>query len=80
MATLTIKNLPEKLHKSLKASAGQHRRSINSEAIACLEKVLTSTRVDPEEFLARVRALRESTPKLFVTDEDLRKAKNWGRP
>ena len=38
MATLTLKNVPEKLHKRLKESAAQHRRSINSEAICCLER------------------------------------------
>ena len=43
MATLTIKNVPEKLHKRLKESAVQHRRSINSEAISCLENVLVGT-------------------------------------
>ena len=37
MATLTIKNVPEKLHKRLKESAAQHRRSINSEAILALK-------------------------------------------
>jgi hypothetical protein len=52
---------------------------MNSEAIVCLERTLMSTPVDPEEFLARVRALRERTPELFVTEEDLRKAKNEGR-
>ena len=66
MATLTIKNVPEKLHQRLKESAAQHRRSINSEAISCLEKVLGAHRVDPKEFLAAGRcnaetnALRES--------------------
>ncbi|PYV27220.1 MAG: plasmid stability protein [Acidobacteria bacterium] len=79
MATLTIKNVPEKLHKRLKQSAAQHRRSVNSEAIACLERTLLSTRIDPEEFLARARALRERTPNLYVTADDLRKAKNEGR-
>jgi len=80
MATLTIKNVPGKLHKRLKQSATQHRRSVNSEVIACLERALLSTRIDPEEFLAHVRALRERTPDLYVTADDLRKAKNEGRP
>ncbi len=79
MPTLTIKNLPRNLHKRLKESAALHRRSMNSEAIVCLERTLMSTPVDPKEFLARVRALRERTPELFVTEEDLRKAKNEGR-
>ena len=80
MATLTIKNIPEKLRKRLKESATQHRRSINSEAICCLEKVLVSSRVDPQEFLASARALRERMPRMFITDEELRAARNEGRP
>ena len=80
MATLTMRNIPEGLYARLKQSATQHRRSVNSEAIACLERALLSTRIDPEEFLARARALRERTPDLYVTADDLRKAKNEGRP
>jgi plasmid stability protein len=79
MHTLTIKNFPRTLHKRLKESAALHRRSMNSEVIACLERSLISSPVDPEEFLARARALRERTPELFVTEEELRNAKNEGR-
>jgi plasmid stability protein len=80
MATLTIKNIPEKLRQRLKQSAAQHRRSINGEAISCLEKALVGDRVDPEDFLARARALRARMPRVFVTERDLRVAKNQGRP
>ena len=79
-ATLTIKNVPEKLHKRLKASAVQHRRSLNSEVISCLEMVLAPRRVDPREFLAEVRAMRERMPHVHLNDEFLRAARNWGRP
>ena len=79
MATLTIKNIPEKLRKRLKESAAQHRRSMNSEAISCLESVLVSSRVDPQEFLAQVRAMRERMPRVFLTGKDLRAMKNEGR-
>ncbi|MDP6227489.1 MAG: Arc family DNA-binding protein, partial [Dehalococcoidia bacterium] len=37
MATLTIKNIPDGLCHRLRESAKQHRRSINSEVIVCLE-------------------------------------------
>ncbi len=80
MPTLTIKNIPERLARRLKQGAAQHRRSVNSEAIACLERVLTCTRVDPEEYLARVRAARARLTNIYVTEKDLREAKNWGRP
>jgi plasmid stability protein len=79
MPTLTIKNIPEKLRQRLKQSAAQHRRSINGEAISCLEKALVGNRVDPEDFLTRARALRARMPKVFVTQRDLRAAKSQGR-
>jgi plasmid stability protein len=80
MATLTIKNIPEKLRERLKESAAQHRRSINGEAISCLENALLGNRVEPEGFLAQVRSLRARMPRVFVTERDLRVAKNQGRP
>ena len=80
MATLTIKNVPEKLHKRLKENAALHRRSLNSEAIFCLEKVLVATRMDPKEFLAQVDAMRKRMPFVNLTEEFLRAAKNEGRP
>lgn len=82
MPTLTIKNVPREIHKRLKESAARHRRSINSEVIDCLERSFMSTRVDPEEHLARVRELRRRVAAetgIFVTEKDLREAKNWGR-
>ena len=82
MATLTIKNVPRNLHKRLKESAAQHHRSINGEVIARLERSLMSRPVDPEQFLARVDEARERVAAetgIFVTEKDLREAKNWGR-
>jgi plasmid stability protein len=80
MGTLTIKNIPVKLHTRLKESVAQHRRSIDAEAISCLERVLVSNRVDPARFLARARALRARMPRVFVTQQDLDATKNQGRP
>jgi len=80
MATLTIKNMPEKLRQRLRQSAARHRRSVNAEAISCLEKALGGNRLDPEEFLAQARSLRARMPRIFLTDRHLRAAKNQGRP
>lgn len=79
MATLTIKNIPDDLYEQLKQSATRHRRSVNSEVIVCLEKVLRSRSVDPAIFLASVRALRKNISTVFVTEDDLRAAKDKGR-
>ena len=45
--TLTLKNIPDDVYDRLKASAEAHRRSLNSEAIVCLESVLLPGRVAP---------------------------------
>lgn len=56
--TLTLKNIPDAVYAQLKAAAALHRRSLNSEAIVCLETVLTPGRMPPGERLGRARALR----------------------
>lgn len=53
--TLTLKNIPDEVYERLKASAAAHRRSLNSEAIVCLESVLVPGRVAVSERLARAR-------------------------
>ena len=64
--TLTLKNVPDSVYVRLKAAAELHRRSMNSEAIVCLEAVLLPTRVAPTERLARARELRAAlTPAKF---------------
>lgn len=60
---LTLKNVPDEVYERLKASAESHRRSLNSEAIVCLEAVLLPSRVSVGERLARARSLRAALPK-----------------
>ena len=60
--TLTLKNIPDEIYQRLKASAVTHRRSLNSEAIVCLETVLLPGRIAPSERPARARALRAALP------------------
>ncbi len=59
MPTVTIKNVPDRLYEKLKKRAKENRRSIDSEAIFCLNHALQSGRVDPETFLAGVEALQQ---------------------
>ncbi|HEY5705787.1 MAG TPA: hypothetical protein VIS96_09460 [Terrimicrobiaceae bacterium] len=37
MPTITLKKVPAKLHARLKAQAKAHKRSLNQEAIVCIE-------------------------------------------
>ena len=78
--TLTLKNIPDTVYERLKLSAEIHRRSLNSEAIVCLESVLLPTRIMPDERLARARALRAALPKGKFHACDIDAAKREGRP
>jgi plasmid stability protein len=78
--TLTLKNIPDAVYERLKASAQSHRRSLNSEAIVCLESVLLPTKVPTDERLARARELRAGLPKGQFSARDIDAAKRAGRP
>jgi plasmid stability protein len=59
MATLTVKNVPEVLVQRLKQQAALHRRSLNLEVIASLERATMARAVDVESIIARARASRK---------------------
>lgn len=77
--TLTLKNVPDEVYERLKWAAETHRRSINSEAILCLESVLTPARVSAADRIRRARQLREGLPKTFKV-ADIDTFKRAGRP
>lgn len=77
--TLTLKNIPDAVYERLKSAAEMHRRSLNSEAIVCLEAVLLPTKLAPSERLARARELRAALPKQEFVHDDIDAAKREGR-
>jgi plasmid stability protein len=78
---LTIKNLPKEIHDRLKERARLHRRSMNSEAILCLERSVGHGRPSLEEKLASLERLHQSLKHLQpLDDEFLDQAKNQRRP
>jgi plasmid stability protein len=80
MATLTLKSIPDDLYALLKQRAAEHRRSINSEVLVCLEQALRSRRANPEAMLGRVDAVRERLRMPNWTEAALKDAKSSGRP
>ena len=77
--TLTLKNLPDNVYARRKLSAQAHRRSMNSEAIVCLEAMLLPAKIAPPERLARARALRGSLPQGKFRARDIDALKREGR-
>ena len=80
MPALTVKNIPEDLYKELKVVAEQHHRSINSEVIVCLKRILFPRRIYPEDRLYTIQALRSRIATDAITAEDIDQAINEGRP
>jgi plasmid stability protein len=78
MATITVKDLPDKLHRQLKARALQQHRSLNSHIIALLEAATTPQKLDPEALLARAAKLRARVTGR-LTDADLSALRSSGR-
>ncbi len=76
---MTLKNIPDTLYERLKAAAAAHRRSMNSEAIVCLEAVLMPTKLPANERLARARKLRSALAQQTFHADDIDLAKREGR-
>ncbi|MEK7667851.1 MAG: Arc family DNA-binding protein [Gemmatimonadota bacterium] len=79
MKSLHIKGVPEDLYRELKGRAKANRRSLNSEVVFCLERVLKGRRRTAAELLAWAEAVRESTRLPYLTDEMLNAWKREGR-
>jgi antitoxin FitA len=79
MVTITLKDIPATVHRALKARAKQHGRSLNREALACLESAVAPSKVDVPAMLANIRRHRESLPGR-LTDRLILEAKSDGRP
>ena len=70
MPTLTIRNVPENLHRRLKERARAHRRSLNAEALTMLDEAasapdslgLPTTAADAVRQIDALRASMESLP------------------
>ena len=80
MPSLTIKNIPRRTYLRLKEMAGAHRRSLNSEAIVCLEQALGMRSFEPEAFLREIDELRESLTVTPLDSATIRAMKAQGRP
>ena len=78
MNTITLKDVPPALHKSLKARARENGRSLNREVLVTLENALRSKPFSAENIATRAKALREEAG-IYVTQPDLISLKNKGR-
>ena len=68
-ATITLKNVPTELHRSLKESARRHKRSLNQEAIHYLESAMLAGG-DERPSLLQPPAVR-SVGRVLVSEQEL---------
>lgn len=76
MPNITLKDVPEKVHRRLKERAERHRRSMNSEAIRILERTLCTTRRDADALIAEAEALNRDIDTEFdqaLVDKETRR-------
>ncbi|MCH7224983.1 FitA-like ribbon-helix-helix domain-containing protein [Haloferula sp. A504] len=74
MADLLIRNLPADLHARLKVVAASHRRSINQEVIATIEKALLAAPLPramdlPDPIRLKGPALSAEDTQRFIDDD-----------
>lgn len=67
--TITLKNVPPELHRSLKESAKRNKRSLNQEAIHALESFLFGYR--EHRFTLRQPPPTRSVGKILVSPDQL---------
>ena len=77
--TITLKNIPDDVYDRLRESAAMNKRSLNNEAIVCLESALMPGHLAPAARLERIRALRNSLPKGKFKASEIETLKRAGR-
>jgi plasmid stability protein len=79
MANITIKNIPDELYEMLKQQAKINHRSINSEIIFTLKRVLGfRDRAEMDEILRQAREFRKKI-RVTLSEDDINEAKRSGR-
>lgn len=78
MSSITIKNLPGNIHRSLKTIARLHHRSLNNEIIYCLKKYAGTAKVDTNDLLRKAEETRNGVHHVF-SEEEIQKAREEGR-
>ena len=79
MVSMTLKNIPDELHRRLRERAEAHGRSLNKEILASLEQVAYARRIAVADYLSRVERVHRQID-FQVTFDEIQKAIESGRP
>ena len=78
MTTITLKNVPATIHRAIKRRAEHNRRSINSEILLCLEKILGLSPDESKELLLQVEVAHKGL-NFKISQAEIKKAIVEGR-
>jgi plasmid stability protein len=79
MAVVTVRNLPDEIHRRLKERAKRNHHSLNAEIVACLEAAVVAPLVDVDNLISEARRLRRRA-RGRLNERFLGEIKNEGRP
>ena len=69
--TITLKNVPRGLHQALKRQAKVHKRSLNQEALSCLEEKIKINDSQKKAFAEIIRYRQEFAGRGGKASKDL---------
>ena len=76
---ITIRDIPDDIYEKLKRQAELNHRSINSEVIVYLKKLVQSHPIDPGQVIARAKRLKGKAKGSLSMDQ-IEAAVEQGRP
>lgn len=76
---ITIRDIPNEVYQKIKEQAELHHRSINSELIYHLTKIVSSQIVNPDELIAKAKHIKMRASGTVSIDE-LQQYIDSGRP
>ena len=76
---ITIRDIPDEVYQKIKKQAELHHRSINSEVIVYLKKLVQSKRRDPEQIISRAKRIKQKAKGALSIDQ-IQQAIDQGRP
>lgn len=76
---ITIRDIPDDVYEKLKRQAELHHRSINSEVIVYLKKMVKSHHRDPAQIIAQAKKIKKKA-KGSLTIQQIQEAIDQSRP
>ena len=79
MPNLSIRDMPQAVHRALKSEAARNRRSLNREILIRLEESLTHEASDAEAVLERIRRRKRAIGPIDLDPQTVRSLREAGR-